>query len=428
MGNENTNTFPEWRLSTDLEYQNVKEKMADDSTGLTKDLYDQHRLEVYKRKYAHDPLKVSSTSEQQFPTATGDPYISQQTKDYFGEATETLGKAAQAIAVPTAIIGAKYLEGKIGAGTEYISNEVKKAGKYISATTKMPMNEIAHFLDSKDTQKFVNRIIEFEEKIAQAKIDKLPKKQITTLTHQLNTSINNAAKFLTSDHFKVYKKGLETQIPKAKDIYGRKGYNISVDQMKDILKNHKNWSIFKLKGEMHKDIPAAMKNFFKKGTIATKFGKDIVGWKVGQGIGDALYEFETPWVETGKDIATGYGGYKVIDKVIKQVPKMITNLSSKVKNFVMDGKTQTAVNKILKKRGAQAVASGTVALGTGPFAAAIEPIIGLVGIGLTINDIRKLFIGAEKDVAKLGIKLEDSLDKNVEEVLKKKQFPKNDKK
>ena len=432
MGNENTNTFPEWRLSTDLEYQRDKEKMID-STGLTKELYDQHRLEVYKRLYAHDPLKVSSTSEQQFPTATGDPWITQETKDWFGE---TAKATAQTLSVPTAIIGAKYFEGKAKGGYEYLSSQASKAKDYISATTKMPKNEIAHFLSSDEASKFVNQLTQFEDKIAAldpkvkddlVKINKLKKMHTKKLAEGAKiltgkgkqTLLTSGLKILKGDELKYYM-GAKTFL----ESYKNKGYSVDEKTMRNILKNHKNWSLFKLKGDMAKDWPTAVKNFFKKGTMVTKFGQDIVGFRVGQGIGDAIYEFEAPWVEIGKDWGTGIAGYKILPKVIKQVPKMIGNLSSKVKNFVMDGKTQKVVNQILKKRGAQTVAAGTTALGSGPFAAAIEPIIGLVGLGLTVNDIRKLFIGAEKDVAKLGIPIEDALDKNVEDVLKKTQFPK----
>ena len=121
------------------------------------------------------------------------------------------------------------------------------------------------------------------------------------------------------------------------------GYNVDEKTMRNILKNHKNWSLFQFKGEISKfGYADAAKAFFKKGTAVTRFGQDMVGWKIGTGIGDAITEhtgFDL-WGHKGlMDIGSGIAGYKLAPKVGRKIQQFVTNLPKKATRFFNDGRT-----------------------------------------------------------------------------------------
>ena len=409
-----------WNASTsDSLYNDFLTGVVDiggDTTGLTKDMIGS----MFKTDFEKEFIKTYGYSQKDFKPGRvegeiktpeiGGPSLGERTSEFFGDIP------GEAMILPS-IFAAKYLEKGGGKVVEGLKDVTKRGYTYLSSVlgeSSMSGKEIAHFMDSEDVQRGVSRINKLQEKIVQATNDGLSKKKIAKLNTQLNTLVNRTAKFLTTEHFNL--KTLEATRPK--DVYFRRGYNVSVDKMKDILKNHKNWSLFHFKGEISKiGWPKAAKDFFKKGTAVTRFGQDMVSWKIGTGIGDAIIEHTGIPDFWGKDLLAGWGGYKLAPKVGKKIEQFVTNLPDKAKKFFNNGKTQKVANKILKKSVAKygaSTAAGTLAGGIPGI------IIGLTGIGLTINDLRKLYLNWDGDES------EEEIEMSIEEMLEKAELPEKD--
>ena len=393
-----------------------------DITGLTKDIFKKQYESIYEKEF----VKTYGFSQKDFKPAREEggfevpkiegPSLGEKTSEFFGKIPE------EAMIVPS-VFAAKYLGGKGGKVYEGLKDVTGRGINYLKTTHAMPMEEIAHFMDSEDVQRGVARINKLQEKIVLATKEGLSKKKIAKLEIQLNKLVNSTAKFLTTDQFKIK----EFKQPKpqhqykinTKDYYARKKYSVTVDQMKDILKNHKNWSLFQFKGEISKvGWSKAAKDFFKKGTAITKIGQDLVSWKIGEGIGDVITE-QTGVDFWGKDIAAGATGMYTVPKIARKLGQFIENLPAKYVKWAENSRHQKVLNKILKKRTRQTLTQIVAAYGsggilTGPGAGTI---IGLTGLGLMINDIRKLFNSYNEGDS------EEKIEMSIEDALKKVDLP-----
>ena len=339
-------TIPTWKLSTQAEYTEFLNDLDIDSTNFSKSLYDNYRLDMYNEEYGEYIPPEREEGEFKKPDIGGPP-LGQRTKEFFGDVLESPAMIAPAI------FTAKYLEKGGGRVVEGLKDVTKRGYDYLKVVLPkgMPMAEVAHFMDSPEVNKFVSQLEQIQSKIdGLDPKDKEDLKKINKLRLHYQKVLGDGAKALTgkgtqtvvtpglkilkgsevivdkgtklveslaptrtTGEFPRVKEGkYKVKTPTFLESYKGRGYNVDEKTMRNVLKNHKNWSLFQFKGEISKfGYADAAKEFFKKGTAVTRFGQDMVGWKIGTGIGDAITEhtgFDL-WGHKGlMDIGSGIAG------------------------------------------------------------------------------------------------------------------------
>lgn len=436
-----------------------------DITGLTKDIFKKQYESIYEKEFvktygfSQKDFKPPAREEGGFesPKIEG-PSLGQKTSEFFGRIPE------EAMIIPS-VFAAKYLGGKGEKVAEGLRDVTERGFNYLKTVLPggMPAAEVAHFMDNPQVNEFLKKLTQIESKISGLdpkvkddliKINKLKRQHQKVLaegakvltTKGTQTAITPGLKIIKGgeviidDATKLVESSAPTrttgQFPRIKttiespskykvknttflESYKGRGYNVDEKTMRNVLKNHKNWSLFQFKGEISKvGRLKAAKDFFKKGTAITKIGQDLVSWKIGEGIGDVITE-QTGVDFWGKDIAAGATGMWAVPKIARKLGQFIENLPAKAIKFSQDSKTQRVVNQILKKRTGQTLTQIVAAYGsggilTGPGAGVV---IGLTGLGLTINDIRKLFKSYNEGDS------EEKIEMSIEDALKKVDLP-----